>query len=183
MILAWLLVAAAETPPDEAGNFVATLFTQIITTGVIAALITTAAQLILGRKNSRIQERKNAVDAESDLVSRYKDAAAEERSAKESAVRTVKELLAASEIQVASLKSTVTALNETIEMMNKVTDSQKDIILRLETERDRIDAERIVAEKLRDDKIEELRKAQIEILELTRTHSEAERQARETFGL
>lgn len=183
MILALLYAAAAETPPDEAGNFVATLFTQVITTGVIAALITTLAQLIIGRRNARIQERKNAIDAESDLVARYKDAASEERAAKESAVRTIKDLLAASEVQVASLKSTVVALNETIQQMNSISDSQKGIILRLETERDRLDAERITAERLRDEKIEELRKAQIEILELSRTHNEAKRQANETFGI
>lgn len=183
MILALLYAAAAETPPDEAGNFIATLFTQVITTGVIAALITTAAQVILGRRNARIQERKNAIDAESDLVTRYKDAATEERAAKESAVRTIKELLSASEATVASLKSTVVALNETIELMNKLTDSQKDIIIRLESERDRLDAERIAAEKLRDEKIEELHKAQVAILELTRSHGEAERQARDTFGI
>lgn len=183
MILALLYAAAAETPPDEAGNFVATLFTQVITTGVIAALITTASQVILGRRNSRIQERKNAIDAESDLVARYKDAATEERSAKESAVRTIKELLSASEATVVSLKSTVIALNETIEMMSRVSDSQKDIIVRLETERDRLDAERVTAEKLRDEKIDELREAQVAILELTRSHGEADRRARETFGI
>lgn len=183
MILALLYAAAAETPPDEAGNFVATLFTQVITTGVIAALITTTAQIIVGRRNSRIQERKNAIDAESDLVTRYKDAASEERAAKESAVRTIKDLLAASEVQVASLKSTVVALNETIQQMSSISDSQKGIILRLETERDRLEAERISAEKLRDEKIEELRLAQVEILELTRSHAEAERRAKDTFGI
>lgn len=177
------LVYAAAEQPDPSANFVAQLFTNVITTGVIAALITSGVNYFTGRKNARIQERKNAVDAESDIVNRYKEQAAEERMQKESAVKTIRDLLAASEAQVQSLKDTVKALNDTIDLMSRVAESQTDIIKRLENERDRTDELRINAEKLRDEKIEELRKAQIEILELTRTHKEAERQARDTLGL
>ncbi len=176
-------ILAAASSPDQAGNLVAQLFTQVITTGVIAALITAGVQVFMGRRNARIQERKNAVDAESDLVVRYRDAASEERAQKESAVRTIRDLLSASEAQVASLKGTVVALNETIELMSRLSNSQKDIIKRLETERDRTEELRVQAEKLRDEKIEELRKAQVEILALTRSQCEAERQTKDTFGI
>lgn len=177
------IVYAAADAPDQAGNLVAQLFTNVITTGVIAALITAGVQFFMGRRNARIQERKNAVDAESDIVSRYKEQAAEERLQKESAVKTIRDLLAASEAQVQSLKDTVVALNDTIDLMSRVSDSQKDIIKRLEVERDRMEEQRIVAEKLRDEKIEELRQAQIEILALTRSTKEAERQTNDALGL
>lgn len=178
-----LLFFAAEEPVSANTDAMAQFLTQGISTGVFVAVITSSFQYFLGRRNSRIQERKNATDAESDVVTRYKDAAAEEREAKESAVRTIKELLSASESQVTSLKSTVATLNEAIENMGRLSDSQRDIILRLETERDRLEAEMINTKRVRDENIAKLRQAQIDILELTRSHEEAERRTRDTFGI
>jgi len=179
----YVMATTAETAEPESATLVAQLFANVITTGVIAALITAGVQFFINRKNSRIQERKNAVDEGSDLVLRYKDAAGEERAQKESAVKTVRELLVASEAQVTSLKETVKTLTETIQLMSSFSDSQKDIISRLEVERDRTAAQLAATEKLRDEKIAELRAAQIKILEMTMGPEEAERHINDTFGI
>jgi chromosome segregation ATPase len=154
---------AADPQVDVAGLIV----TSVVSATVVSALIGGIIQYFINRRNSRVTERKNAVDAESDLVVRYKEAASEERAQKESAVETVKNLLGIAEAQVDSLKSTIITLNTSIDLMTKMANAQQEVIDHLTFDRDRtkIALERAV------DQIEaqkaELLRHQKQILELT----------------
>lgn len=137
------LAIADPATPDQ--DIVSLLVGTIISTSVISALITAVAQYLINRKLSRVQERKNVVDEESDIVSRYKEAAVEERSQKESAVRTIQQLLDLAEKQVTSLRETINTLNALITTLNSAVNTQQDIIDSLTDERDRSSATLITA--------------------------------------
>lgn len=153
---------AAGSTPDLIGPII----TAVISASVFAALITGLVQYLVNRRNARITERKNAVEAESDLIARYKEAATEERVQKESAVQTVKNLLALAEAQVASLKDTVNTLNKTIEVMSLASNNQQDIIDQLTLDRDRTKEALARAEHQIEEQREELLRHQREILAL-----------------
>lgn len=157
--------AAEQAPPEP--NIVGIIITAVASASVFAALITGLVQYLVNRRNSRITERKNTVDAESDLVTRYKEAAAEERAAKESAVQTVRDLLSIAERQVESLKGTVAALNGLIENLNLAANAQQEIIDSLTAERDRSQAALSQALTQIEDQKNQLLRHQQEILELT----------------
>jgi hypothetical protein len=164
----YLVMLAAATPPAQGGtDLFNVIITSIISTAVIGAIITGLVQYFINRRNSRVTERKNTVDAESDIIIRYKEAAAEERAQKESAVQTVRNLLAIAEEQVISLKSTVVALNATITNLNTMANAQVDIIETLTTERDRSVTALSTAETQIAAQKAELVRFQQEILELT----------------
>lgn len=180
------VLAAAAGGGSPVADVVSLVITSVVSATVFSALITGLVQFLINRRNSRITERKNTVDAESDLVGRYKDAAAEERTAKESAVKLIRELLDDSKEQVIALKSTVDTLSATISMLENLTTSQDAMIKQLTTDRDRTQAaldraeERIVHQK------EQLRLKQEEIqslLEQHKTRGEAARIAAETFDI
>lgn len=134
----WLATATNPGAEDLFAQDVISLFiTAIISASVFAALVTGTIQYLINRKNSKITEKKNTVDAESDLIARYKEAAAEERLQKESAVQTIKNLLQFTEGQVDSLKNTVETLNKTITSMSLISNTQSDLIDQLTVERDR----------------------------------------------
>lgn len=179
-----ILAAGPETTPagDVVGTIIASVLSATVITGVFTGLIT----FLINRRNSRITERKNAFDAGSDIVVRYKEAAAEERAQKASAVATIKDLLAESKEQVEALKSTVETLTRTISILENLTTSQRDMIAQLTSDRDRAQAAlsraeaRIIAQK------EQLQQKQEEIrvlLAQTRTRDEAERIVSESFNL
>lgn len=174
--------AAVAPTNDPLSNLIGLIVTATISAGVLGTAIGGFVQYLINRRNSRITERKNAVDAESDLVARYKEAAAEERAQKESAVRTVRELLAASEEQVQTLKDTVSTLNNTIDLMSRLTDSQQDVILKLTADRDKTQIALERAEARIEQQKNELIQRQREILELTRGKEEAARIVAETLG-
>jgi hypothetical protein len=156
------------TPTGDAGvDIVRVVLTSVISTAVIGTIITATVQYFINRRNSRVTERKNTVDAESDIIVRYKEAAAEERAQKESAVQTVRNLLAIAEEQVISLKSTVLALNATITNMNAMASTQIEVIEQLTTERDRSMSALTTAEQQIEAQKIELARHQQEILELT----------------
>lgn len=159
----------APATPDIIGPVI----TAVISASVVAAIITGLVQYMINRRNSRITERKNSVEAESDLINRYKEAAAEERNQKESAVETVKNLLALAEAQVASLKDTVATLNRTIEVMSLAANSQQDIIDQLTLDRDRTQEALRQAERQIEAQREELLRHQREIMELQLPRHEA----------
>jgi chromosome segregation ATPase len=135
----YFLLLAVTDPATalDAQALVSLVTTAVISASVFTALITGIIQYLINRRNSRITERKNSVEAESSLVTRYKEAAAEERTQKESAVETIKNLLGIAESQVDSLKSTILTLNTTIEIMTKMANAQQDIIDQLTSDRDR----------------------------------------------
>lgn len=130
-----LIAAVGETTPAADG--VSLAITAAVSATVFSAIITGLIQYLMNRRNARITERKNTVDAESDVIVRYKEQASEERAAKESAVRTIKELLADSRQQVEILNGTVSTLNTTIKMLEHLSASQEDIIKQLTDDRDR----------------------------------------------
>ena len=166
------LEAATPAPTPESGAFdpqsvIGLLFTAGISAGVLGAIITGVVQYLINRRNSRILERRNAVDAESDLVSRYREAAAEERTQKESAIQTIGKLLAIAETQIVSLKATVDSLTNTIRSMNEASDAQRTLIEQLKQDRDRVqDALDRALSEVEEQKLELLRN-QRQILDLT----------------
>lgn len=177
-----LLAAAGEVSP--AADVVSLVITSVVSATVFSALITGFVQYLINRRNSRITERKNTQDAESDVVNRYKEQAKEERDAKESAIRVIQELLGESKEQVAALKSTVETLNGTIALMKDVNAAQGDIIAQLTQDRDRTQAALTRAEARIEAQETQLRAKQAEIVELlerTRTRDLAERVVAETF--
>lgn len=167
------LLEAAQEESTAAPDLIGPIITAVISASVFAAVITGLVQYAINRRNARITERRNSVEAESDLINRYKEAAAEERSQKESAVQTVKNLLALAEAQVASLKDTVTTLNRTIEIMTHAANSQQDIIDQLTNDRDRTQDALVKAQQQIEEQREELLRHQREILELTLPRREA----------
>lgn len=172
----YLAQAVATAPAPEPGSIdPQQLLTLVLTTGisatVIASLITGLIQFIINRRNSRIVENKNTTDAEGDLVTRYREAAAEERAQKESAVETIRALLAISEDQIDSLKSTVDSLTQTIAVMRDAAGAQKSLIDQIIADRDRIKASYENAQLKVDQQREELIRTQREILELSYPHN------------
>lgn len=158
-----MIAAVAEEQPEIIGLLVSVL----ISAGVFSALIAGLVAYLNNRRNARIAERKNVADEDNDLVTRYQTMATEERSAKESAVKTVRELLAIAEAQIASLQGTITRLTETIGVLQHSAQSQQDLIDSITRERDRLQVEQEKLQHDIDDKARELLTAQAEILELT----------------
>lgn len=158
-----MIAAVAEGESSIVGLLVSVL----ISAGVFSAFIAGLVAYINNRRNARIAERKNTADEDNDLVTRYQTMATEERSAKESAVKTVRELLAIAEAQIASLQGTITRLTETIGVLQHSAQSQQDLIDAITRERDRLQVEQEKLQHDIDDKARELLTAQAEILELT----------------
>lgn len=166
-INALALLPLVDTVPEEPQNLLSLIVGTVVSSVVVASLITGLIQFLINRRNSRIIERKNSLDAESDLVARYKEAAAEERAQKASAVQTVKDLLSIAEDQVTSLKSTVLALTTTIDNLHKMATIQVGIIEALTIERDRSASALEKAQGQIEKQKMELLRHQHEILELT----------------
>lgn len=158
-----MIAAAVEEQPALIGLLVS----AVISASVVAALVGGLFAYINNRRNARIAERKNTADEDNDLVTRYQTMATEERSAKESAVKTVRELLAIAEAQIASLQGTITRLTETIGVLQHSAQSQQDLIDAITRERDRLQVEQEKLQHDIDDKARELLTKQAEILELT----------------
>lgn len=185
MYEALAFIAAAATETGGATDVVSVVITSVVSATVFSALITSFVQFLISRRTARIAERKDAIDAESDLITRYKEAAAEERVQKASAIDTIKELLAASNQQVDSLSATVDAMTSTITMLEKLTLSQSDMIITLTADRDRAKAALVSAEALVESQKEQLKIKQAElqaVLERTRNSTDAARIAAETLG-
>lgn len=170
-----IVASAMAVEPVNPEDIVSIVITSIISASVLTAIVTGAFQFFINRRNSRISERKNTTDAENDLVTRYREAAAEERSQKESAVQTIKNLLQMTEGQILTLKSTIEVLNATIDTMKKMADAQQDIIDQLTDDRDRIEEQLRVAQEEIEAQKQLLIKHQEEILELTYPKGEIER--------
>lgn len=186
MSIITLAFAAATTGGDEASNIVSLIVTTVVSATVFSSLITGFIQYLNNRRNSRVTERRNAVDEESDVVTRYREQAVEERLQKESAVKTIKELLSESKEQITALKGTVETLNNTIALMKDLNAAQGTVIQQLTNDRDRTAAALERAEARVEAQKEELRKKQEEIvnlLEQSRTREEAARIVTETFGI
>lgn len=178
------LAAVGETA--QAADVVSLVITSVVSATVFSAIITGLVQYLINRRNSRITERKNTQDAESDVVNRYKEQASEERAQKESAVKTIKELLSESKEQVLALKSTVETLTNTITLLENLTTSQNDMILQLTSDRDRTQAALDRAEARIEEQKTQLRAKQQEIqdlLERNHTREAAHRIVTETFNL
>lgn len=185
MLPQFISVFAEATEGGPLAELVPILTTAVLSATVFSALITGFVTFLINSRNSRITERKNTADAESDVVSRYKEAASEERQQKESAVQTIKMLLAESRDQVVTLKGTVDALNNTINLMESLTVTQNDMIIQLTVDRDRTQAALEQAEARILTQREELKRHQEEIrvlLTQTRTRDEAKRIVAESFN-
>lgn len=180
------LFAAVAPENSLAADVVSLVITAVVSATVFSALITGLVQFLINRRNSRITERKNTVDAESDLVARYKDAASEERAQKESAVATIKELLHDSREQVNVLKSTVNTLTNTIALLESLSAAQGDVIKQLTDDRDRTKAALERAEARVQEQRDQLKAKQAEIetlLAQTRSRAEAARIVAESFDI
>jgi len=173
---------AAVTPEDPAANIVSLVVTSAVSATVLSSLVLGLVNYLLGRRNARISERKNAVDSESDIIARYKEAAAEERAQKESAVRMTRDLLNDSKEQATVLKNTVDTLTGTITMLKEIASTQQDMITQLTEDRDRTKAALERAEERIRTQEAELSARLQEILERSRSMEEAQRIVRETFG-
>ena len=171
--LAFLSLAADEQSAGQ--DIVSLVITTIISASVFAALVTGITQYLINRRNSRIAERKNSVDIESDHIRRYKEQAIEERNAKESAVTTVKNVLTIVEQQVESLKNTISTLNQTIEIMSHAANAQQDIIDQLTTQRDRQESALARAQQEVELQRSEVSRLQREILDITYPQAELDR--------
>lgn len=171
VVLHWVATRPSPTPgpsvDPESVVPVGQIASVLISATVLAAAISALVAWLNNRRNARIQERKNTADESNDIVARYKEAAAEERSAKESAVQTVQKLLDISQAQVVSLQSTVGRLTDTIDTLQRSAESQQDIITAITQERDRLQQEQEQLQQQIDEKRDELFQAQQEILELT----------------
>lgn len=166
---------AVTAATADAQNIISLVLTAVVSASVFGALISGVVQYVINKRNSRITERKNTVDTESELISRYKEAAAEERLQKESAVSTVKSVLAIAEKQVESLKTTVTVLNQTIELLKKTATAQQEVIDKLTDDRDRAQVDLLTAQREISQQRGQLNKLQTEILELTYPRHEINR--------
>jgi chromosome segregation ATPase len=162
-----MIAAAAGAQPEV----IRLLVTACISVPVVAGLIAGLVSYLNNRRNARIAERKNTQDEDNDLVTRYQTMATEERSAKESAVKTVRELLGIAEAQIASLQGTITRLTETIGVLQHSAQSQQDLIESITQERDRLKLEQEKLQKDINDKSQELLNKQAEILELSYPHA------------
>lgn len=180
------VLAAVGGSNEQVADVLSLVITSVVSATVFSALITGLVQFLINRRNSRVTERKNAVDAESDIVTRYKEQASEERAQKESAVATIKDLLSESKEQIAALKSTVETLNSTITLMKDVNSAQGGIITQLTEDRDRTAAALARAEGRIEQQQEQLRLKQEEIQELlskSRTRAQAAKIVAETFNI
>jgi len=138
-LLQTVLHYASATPVEaDTSGTVSLIFSAAISGTVISALVGGVIQYLINRRNSKIAEKKNTVDAESDIITRYKEAAAEERSQKESSVATIKSLLHVTESEVISLRETIKTLNETLTIIRATADYQGELVKKLTQERDRV---------------------------------------------
>lgn len=151
----------------DAGSIIGYGLGGLLSVGVLSAGISALVGWLNNRRNARIQERKNTADEGNDLVARYKEAAAEERAAKDSAVATVQTLLAIAQGQIDTLKDTIQRLTSTIEALQKSAATQVDLIQGITDERDLLQTRLVDAVKLIDDQKAELLQRQHEILELS----------------
>lgn len=103
--------------------------------GGITALIVALLAHKRATREADITERKNEDDADAALVERYRSMADEERAAKESAVKTVRELLALAQEQIDGLKATIERLTATIEAMSHASTVQHDVVVAITNER------------------------------------------------
>jgi hypothetical protein len=142
MLLNYLIAAAPliDVGVTESINpqLISIVVGAAISSTVVGAAVTGIFQFINNKKNSRVTERKNETDAQSDVILRYKEAAAEEREAKESAMRTMQILKEIADDQIISLKDTVVRLTHTIQVMSHAAGVQKTIIQHLTEDRDRV---------------------------------------------
>lgn len=159
-----MIPLAATTPAvDGAGELVS----YLLSAAVMAALVTGLFNWINNKRNARIAERKNTADEDNDLVARYQAMATEERAGKESAVKTVTELLGIAETQIQTLKGTVAQLSATIETLQRSAESQHDLIEDIRRERDRLTAALALSQQRVDEQRAELLAKQAEILSLS----------------
>lgn len=162
----FLIAAAAAVEPEPAISLFSVILTAILSSTVVGAIVGGVFGYLNNKRNARIAERKNDLDAEAGLVGRYKEAAAEERAQKESAIQTVNNLLAIAERQVQSLKDTVDTLTDTINAMTTASNAQQQFIERLTEDRDRTQQALSSALLEIDRQKEELLRRQREILEM-----------------
>jgi chromosome segregation ATPase len=153
-------VEAAVPAVDVVGLFVSSMLSAL----VLAALVAGSFNYVNNRRNARITERKNNADEDNDLVARYQAMATEERSAKESAVRTVKDLLTMAEEQIKTLRGTIDQLSSTIETLQRSAESQQELIETVTLERDRLAEALRVSEERVSAQREQLLAKQAEIL-------------------
>lgn len=134
------VVSVSNSPiaSDATATFASLILTSTLVAGVTTAVVTGVFQFLGTRRLARVTERKNDDDADSSLVARYKDAAAEERAQKNSAVDTIQKLLAIAEHQIVSLKDTVDRLTQTIRIMSESAGTQQGILEQVIDERDRL---------------------------------------------
>lgn len=150
-------------PPDLGGTILGVLLSSAFISAIIPALI----NYFNNRRNANVASKKNEVDAESSIILRYKEAAKEERDAKESAVAMVERMLKVAESQVDSLQITVERLQETVDrltntisVMSSTAEAQQGLIDDLTKDRDRVLQALSIAEQQLAEQIEYIQIAQ-----------------------
>lgn len=159
-----VLADAAENAAPDLGGTILGLF---LSSAFISALIPSVINYFNNRRNANVAAKKNEVDADSTIISRYKEAAKEERDAKESAVAMVERMLKVAESQVDSLQITVERLQETVDrltntisVMSTSAAAQQTLIENLTEDRDRVLQALKIAEQQLADQIEYIQIAQ-----------------------
>ncbi len=155
--------SSQATAPDLGG----TILGVLLSSAFISALIPAIINFFNNRRNAAVASKKNEVDADSSIISRYKEAAKEERDAKESAVAMVERMLKVAESQVDSLQITVERLQETVDrltttisVMSTTADAQQTLIENLTEDRDRVQQALKIAEEQLAEQIEYIQVAQ-----------------------
>ncbi len=158
-----ILAETASAAPDLGGTILGVLLSSAFISATVPAII----NYFSNKRNAKVISKKNEVDADSSIIARYKEAAQEERNAKESAVAMVERMLKVAESQVDSLQITVERLQETVDrltntisVMSTTAESQKTLIDELTKDRDRVIQALEIAEQQLADQIEYIQIAQ-----------------------
>ena len=134
------------------------LFTGLLSAPVLVGAGAGGLKLWQARKDRRVTERKDVRDEDNDLVQHWKQAAenaqrtgaemvksaqeesdrrvSAERASKESAIRTVRELLDLQELQNTALRDTITRLTAAIEQLTAAGGAASSLVVSLREERD-----------------------------------------------
>lgn len=155
------LILAADPPvPYSLDEFQRTLFTGLLSAPVLVAIGAGGMKFRQARKDGRLKLRTDAQDADNDLVEHWKAAAenaqtsgaaalkaaqdeaerrvAAERASKESAIRTVRELLELQEAQNTALRDTIDRLTRAIEQLTTAGGAASELVQQLRDERDQL---------------------------------------------
>lgn len=137
------VLGAGEPIPAPSGgevvvpNVMPLLISAVISTGVLAALVTGLFTWLSHRTDAKVAERRDAREGETEQVAAYRDMAEQARKSAETAVSVIQHSLESTVALVDNLQATVASLNETIRQMTAAANVQHDALDRMTVDRDR----------------------------------------------